>query len=203
MRQPVRRGSGGRCESFPVRSVDMTRMLVTGGAGFIGSNFVHYTLKQHPEYEICVLDSLTYAGHRESLAPAANNIEFVEGDICDVELVDRLMSRTDVVVHFAAESHVDRSLHDPEPFIRSNITGTSYARPQTLGNAFQALEEFVGVPLFEATTSTVARLRERFPTSAINLLVLSAASVPPALRHAISSATMLTAISGTVCEPML
>ncbi|WP_460393172.1 dTDP-glucose 4,6-dehydratase [Actinophytocola sediminis] len=102
----------------------MTRMLVTGGAGFIGSNFVHYTLRQHPEYEICVLDSLTYAGHRESLAPAANNIEFVEGDVCDVELVDRLMSRADVVVHFAAESHVDRSLHDPEPFIRTNITGT-------------------------------------------------------------------------------
>lgn len=102
----------------------VTRMLVTGGAGFIGSNFVHYTLQHHPEYDICVLDSLTYAGHKESLAPVADHIEFVEGNICDAELVHRLMARTDVVVHFAAESHVDRSLHDPEPFIHTNITGT-------------------------------------------------------------------------------
>jgi dTDP-glucose 4,6-dehydratase len=100
------------------------RMLVTGGAGFIGSNFVHYTLANHPEYEICVLDALTYAGNRESLAAAAGPVDFVHGDICDAPLVDRLISGTDVVVHFAAESHVDNSLHDPEPFIRTNITGT-------------------------------------------------------------------------------
>jgi dTDP-glucose 4,6-dehydratase len=100
------------------------RMLVTGGAGFIGANFVHYTLARHPEYEVTVLDALTYAGHRESLAAVAAGIDFVTGDICDAPLVDRLVAGTDVVVHFAAESHVDNSLHDPGPFIRTNITGT-------------------------------------------------------------------------------
>lgn len=100
------------------------RMLVTGGAGFIGANFVHHTVRNHPEYEVSVLDVLTYAGDRSRLAPVADWVEFVHGDICDAELVDRLVRNTDVVVHFAAESHVDNSLHDPEPFIRSNVMGT-------------------------------------------------------------------------------
>jgi dTDP-glucose 4,6-dehydratase len=100
------------------------RMLVTGGAGFIGANFVHYTRARHPGYEITVLDALTYAGHRESLDALAADLRFVHGDICDGPLVDRLVADADVVVHFAAESHVDNSLHDPEPFIRTNITGT-------------------------------------------------------------------------------
>ncbi|HMH92499.1 MAG TPA: dTDP-glucose 4,6-dehydratase [Streptosporangiaceae bacterium] len=99
------------------------RMLVTGGAGFIGANFVHYTRAHHPDCEIRVLDKLTYAGHRESL-PDDGSVDFVLGDICDAPLVDALAAETDVVVHFAAESHVDNSLHDPEPFIRTNITGT-------------------------------------------------------------------------------
>jgi len=102
----------------------MTRMLVTGGAGFIGANFVHYTVRNHPEYEVCVLDALTYAGDRTTLKPVANQVEFVHGDICDRDLVDRLVARADLIVHFAAESHVDNSLQDPEPFIRSNIIGT-------------------------------------------------------------------------------
>jgi len=100
------------------------KMLVTGGAGFIGANFVHHTVQRYPGYEICVLDALTYAGNRDSLAPVAEVVSFVHGDICDAELVDHLVSETDVVVHFAAESHVDNSLHDPEPFIRTNILGT-------------------------------------------------------------------------------
>ncbi|MEV6846597.1 dTDP-glucose 4,6-dehydratase [Actinoplanes sp. NPDC051411] len=99
-------------------------MLVTGGAGFIGGNFVHHTLRHHPEYEVCVLDALTYAGNRATLRPAAGSVEFAEGDICDAELVDRLVARSDVIVHFAAESHVDNSLNGPEPFVRSNIIGT-------------------------------------------------------------------------------
>jgi dTDP-glucose 4,6-dehydratase len=99
------------------------RMLVTGGAGFIGANFVHYTLARHPEYQIRVLDALTYAGHRESL-PADGSVDFVHGDICDVALTDKLVADADVVVHFAAESHVDNSLHDPAPFIATNIVGT-------------------------------------------------------------------------------
>lgn len=100
------------------------RVLVTGGAGFIGANFVHHTAENHPGYEVCVLDALTYAGNRDSLAPVADQVRFVHGDICDAALVDRLVAETDVVVHFAAESHVDNSLHDPEPFIRTNILGT-------------------------------------------------------------------------------
>lgn len=102
----------------------MTRMLVTGGAGFIGSNFVHYTVRNHPEYEVCVLDALTYAGDSTTLSPVASQIEFVHGDICDTDVVNRLVANTDLIVHFAAESHVDNSLHDPEPFVRSNIIGT-------------------------------------------------------------------------------
>ena len=102
----------------------MTRMLVTGGAGFIGSNFVHYTVRNHPEYEVRVLDALTYAGDRTALSPVAGQVEFVHGDICDADLVNRIAADTDLIVHFAAESHVDNSLHDPGPFIRSNIIGT-------------------------------------------------------------------------------
>ena len=100
------------------------RMLVTGGAGFIGANFVQHTVNKFPDYEVCVLDLLTYAGNRDNLTPVADRVRFVQGDICDAELVGRLVAETDVVVHFAAESHVDNSLHDPWPFIRSNIIGT-------------------------------------------------------------------------------
>jgi len=102
----------------------MTKMLVTGGAGFIGANFVAYTLRCHPEYEIHVLDALTYAGDRSSLAECAHPIRFTHGDICDAALVDRLVADADIVVHFAAESHVDNSLDDPGPFFRSNLLGT-------------------------------------------------------------------------------
>ena len=100
------------------------KLLATGAAGFIGANFVHYTMRNHPEYEVVVLDALTYAGNRESLKPVENDIEFVHGDICDRALVDKLVSECDTVVHFAAESHVDNSLHDPEPFIQTNLIGT-------------------------------------------------------------------------------
>lgn len=100
------------------------RMLVTGGAGFIGANFVHHTLRSRPEFEICVLDALTYAGNRDNLSSVAEQVRFVHGDICDAELVDRLVAESDIVVHFAAESHVDNSLHDPGPFIRTNLIGT-------------------------------------------------------------------------------
>jgi dTDP-glucose 4,6-dehydratase len=100
------------------------KLLVTGGAGFIGANFAHYTLRKHAEYEVCVLDALTYAGNRESLKPVEDEIEFVHGDICDGPVVDRLVAQSDMVVHFAAESHVDNSLHDPEPFIKTNLIGT-------------------------------------------------------------------------------
>ena len=100
------------------------RMLVTGGAGFIGANFVHQTLREHPEHSVTVLDALTYAGNEASLAPVRGDIEFVHGSVADAELVDRLAARHDVVVHFAAESHNDNSLRDPSPFLQTNLIGT-------------------------------------------------------------------------------
>src|SRR4051812_14864932 len=100
------------------------RMLVTGGAGFIGANFVHQTVGEHPEYEVTVLDALTYAGSEASLAPVRNQIEFVRGSVADADLVDKLVGQADVVVHFAAESHNDNSLADPSPFLQTNIVGT-------------------------------------------------------------------------------
>jgi len=102
----------------------MTKLLITGGAGFIGSNFVRYTLKNRPEYDITVVDKLTYAGNMDNLNEVVDRISFIKGDICDRELMDRLVSETDIVVHFAAESHNDNSLRDPWPFINTNIVGT-------------------------------------------------------------------------------
>ncbi|PRB57561.1 dTDP-glucose 4,6-dehydratase [Microbacterium sp. MYb45] len=102
----------------------MTRLLVTGGAGFIGSNFVHHVVA-HTDAHVTVLDKLTYAGNRASLAGLpADRVELVEGDIADAELVDGLFAKADAVVHYAAESHNDNSLHDPRPFLDTNIIGT-------------------------------------------------------------------------------
>jgi dTDP-glucose 4,6-dehydratase len=100
------------------------RLLVTGGAGFIGSNFVHQTVRERPDVQVTVLDALTYAGDEASLAPVADAVTFVRGDIADAELVDSLVRDADVVVHFAAESHNDNSLHDPWPFVQTNVIGT-------------------------------------------------------------------------------
>lgn len=97
------------------------RLLVTGGAGFIGANFVHSAVGQH---EVTVLDALTYAGSRESLAPVADDIRLIQGDIADADLMGKLVAESDAVVHFAAETHVDASLDDPEPFLHSNVIGT-------------------------------------------------------------------------------
>ncbi|AKE40452.1 dTDP-(glucose or rhamnose)-4,6-dehydratase [Corynebacterium kutscheri] len=98
------------------------KMLVTGGAGFIGANFVRRTLETRPEYEITVVDKLTYAGNRANLA--GTRTQLVEGDIADAQLMDTLVSESDLVVHFAAESHNDNSLADPWPFVHTNIVGT-------------------------------------------------------------------------------
>ncbi|MCE6034666.1 dTDP-glucose 4,6-dehydratase [Levilactobacillus brevis] len=103
----------------------MKNLIVTGGAGFIGSNFVHYVIANHPEVHVTVLDKLTYAGNRANLAGLpADRVELVVGDICDAQLVDRLVQKADAVVHYAAESHNDNSLLDPSPFIQTNIVGT-------------------------------------------------------------------------------
>ena len=106
----------------------MKRVLITGGAGFIGSNFVHYWLRQHPQDQVFNLDALTYAGNLENLKEIedSDNYKFIHGDICDKALVSRVFEdeQIDTVVHFAAESHVDRSISGPEAFIKTNVLGT-------------------------------------------------------------------------------
>ena len=100
------------------------KLLVTGGAGFIGSNFVRRTLATRSDVQITVLDALTYAGRLSNLAGLEGKYEFIQGDICNAAAVDSLVSKTDVVVHFAAESHNDNSLKSPRPFIDTNVIGT-------------------------------------------------------------------------------
>ena len=106
----------------------MKKLLVTGAAGFIGSNFVHYWHNNYPEDLIVVLDALTYAGNRDNISDLEEeeNFKFVHGDICDTPLVEKLLSENDIdtLVHFAAESHVDRSITGPDAFINTNILGT-------------------------------------------------------------------------------
>jgi dTDP-glucose 4,6-dehydratase len=100
------------------------RLLVTGGAGFIGANFVHTTVRDYPDDTVTVLDAMTYAASRESLEPVENDIRLVQGDVTDAELVSRLVAESDAVVHFAAETHVDNSLADPASFVHANVIGT-------------------------------------------------------------------------------
>ncbi len=111
------------------------RLLVTGGAGFIGSNFVHYWLEQHPDDHVVVYDLLTYAGNRQNLATVEDRIVFVQGDICDSELAETTLreEEIDTVVNFAAESHNSLAVVDPTRFFRTNVLGT-----QTLLEAARA-----------------------------------------------------------------
>lgn len=101
------------------------KILVTGGAGFIGSNFVHYVYRERPDWHITVLDKLTYAGNLENLNGLdESRYSFIKGDICDQVAIDAAIADCDTVVHFAAESHVDNSLTDPWPFVDTNVVGT-------------------------------------------------------------------------------
>jgi len=104
----------------------MKNLLVTGGSGFIGSNFIRHMLGKYPDYKIINLDKLTYAGNPDNLEDVENNpnYSFVCGDICDPDVVSKVMQRVDHVVHFAAESHVDRSIEDGSIFVRTNVLGT-------------------------------------------------------------------------------
>ncbi|HYM64875.1 MAG TPA: dTDP-glucose 4,6-dehydratase [Candidatus Sulfotelmatobacter sp.] len=112
------------------------KLLVTGGAGFIGSNFILYWLKKYPEDSIVNLDKLTYAGNLENLKDVEENknYKFIHGDICDKEIVNKSMNGIDVVVHFAAESHVDRSILNSEDFIKTNVLGTHTLLEASLKN---------------------------------------------------------------------
>lgn len=110
----------GMSEFFAPKNI-----IVTGGCGFIGSNFVHYVVKNHPETHVTVLDALTYAGNRENIAGLPEDrVTFVHGNICDVDLLDELVPGHDAIVHYAAESHNDNSIADPEPFVKTNVEGT-------------------------------------------------------------------------------
>jgi len=100
------------------------RVMITGGAGFIGCNFVRHVLENHPGYQVVVLDKLTYAGRMENLQDVMGRIEFVQGDICDRQAVDSVIRSCDAVVNFAAETHVDRSISDAGSFVRTNVLGT-------------------------------------------------------------------------------
>ncbi len=106
-------------------SIKLENIIVTGGCGFIGSNFVHYVVANHPGVHVTVLDKLTYAGNRENIAGLpADRVKLVVGDICDAGLLDRLVPGHDAIVHYAAESHNDNSIDDPAPFLRTNVEGT-------------------------------------------------------------------------------
>ncbi len=107
-------------EAFSPKSI-----IVTGGAGFIGSNFVHWVVDNQPGVHVTVLDALTYAGNLDNIAGIdEDRMTFVHGNICDAELVDKLFAEADAVVHFAAESHNDNSIADPTPFLKTNVEGT-------------------------------------------------------------------------------
>jgi len=112
------------------------KILVTGGAGFIGSNFIHYWLKNHPDDKIVNLNPLTYCANLENLKEVESNknYQFVKGDICEGELINKVMKGIDKVVHFAAESHVDRSILEPSTFIQTNIIGTQILLEAALKN---------------------------------------------------------------------
>lgn len=112
------------------------KLLVTGGCGFIGTNFILQILDKYPDYEIINLDKLTYAGNKNNLKSIKNNprYKFVYGDICDRELVNSLVKEIDVIVHFAAESHVDRSITNADEFIKTNVLGTQILLDASLRN---------------------------------------------------------------------
>ena len=121
--------------------------MVTGGAGFIGCNFVHYLRRRYPEYKVLVLDALTYAGNTENLSEISrqnSSFAFWYGDICNGELVDTLVEQSDVVVHFAAESHVTRSIYDNQIFFKTDVLGT-----QTIANSVvkyaKSVERFIHI----------------------------------------------------------
>jgi len=139
------------------------RLLITGGLGFIGSNFIRYVLSKHPDHRIVNLDAMTYAANPANLKDIENDrrYTFVRGDICDRKLVEKVAKGVDVIINFAAESHVDRSIAEPEPFLRTNVIGT-----QTLLEAARRFghEKFVQISTDEVYGSiSSGSFKERDP----------------------------------------
>jgi dTDP-glucose 4,6-dehydratase len=127
------------------------KLLVTGGAGFIGSNFIIYWLKNHPQDQIVNFDKLTYAGNLENLKEVEtnSNYSFVKGDICNAVEVEAVMSGVDTVVHFAAESHVDRSIMEPASFVLTNVVGTQVLLDAALKKTSSAFTIFLRMKFSE------------------------------------------------------
>ena len=170
------------------------KILVTGAAGFIGSNFVFHMLKEHPDYDIVGLDALTYAGNLETLAPVIDDphFKFVKADITDAEAIDKLFAeeKFDIVVNFAAESHVDRSIEDPGLFLRTNILGTQVLMDASLrygvkrfhqvgtDEVYMAYHRTFGLPV------TISRCSNnygpyQFPEKLIPLMIANATADKP------------------------
>lgn len=152
----------------------MTKILVTGGCGFIGSNFIRYWLKKYPKDKVTNLDKLTYAGHLTSTKDFAKNknYKFVKGDICDPKIVAKVMKGIDLIVHFAAESHVDRSIVDPQGFVRTNVMGTQNLLDQAVRNKIKRFhhvstdEVFGALPLGKGKFNESTCYDPRSPYSA-------------------------------------
>jgi len=130
------------------------KIIVTGGAGFIGSNFIHYWLKNHTDDKIVNIDKLTYAGNLDNLkdVESNDNYSFIHGDICDSSLVEKTMESMDTVVHFAAESHVDRSIMDPSTFVNTNVVGTHVLLEAALKNNVKRFHHISTDEVFGALT---------------------------------------------------
>lgn len=142
------------------------KLLVTGGAGFIGSNFIHYWLKSHPEDQIVNFDKLTYAGNKENLEDIDSNpnYEFVKGDISNASDVTNAIENIDIVVNFAAESHVDRSILDPAPFIITNVVGTQVLLDAALKSKVKRFHHVSTDEVFGALTlNSKERFSEKTP----------------------------------------
>ncbi|MFA6973601.1 MAG: dTDP-glucose 4,6-dehydratase [Parcubacteria group bacterium] len=141
------------------------KLLVTGGAGFIGSNFIRYMLKKYSDYQIVNLDLLTYAGNLENLKGLEENpnYKFVMGDVADKNLVDELVRDVDVIVHFAAESHVDRSILDSSAFIHTNIVGTHNLLEAAKNNGNKRFHHVSTDEVFGALTDTAPAFNENTP----------------------------------------
>lgn len=158
------------------------RLLVTGGAGFIGSNFIHYILQKYPAYKIVNLDKLTYAGNLENLKNIENNpnYKFIKGDICDINRLELDNYKFDWIVNFAAESHVDRSINDSHPFLRTNILGThallEFARENSIPFCQISTDEVYG-EIFKGSNNENSSLKPSSPYAAskagTDLLVLA------------------------------
>ena len=156
----------------------MVEVLVTGGAGFIGSNFVRYALGQHADWRVTTLDKLTYAGRRENLHDVMDDPRhtFVHGDICDAAVAGPLVERAHIVVHFAAETHVDRSIMSAGDFIRTDVEGT-FVLLEAARRA-PALRRFIQISTDEVYGS-VPTARARRPTSCGRAIRIRRASAAP------------------------